>query len=137
MTDSHNNTMQTDNQSTEGKDLQQTEDESSLDGAACSPSSSRRLRRFTPKEMDDFQKARASRPEPVWEREDTPHIVFPKGARFISDFPMTHEEIKAVSDLMFAGKKSREASDRLRELLPVEVHFYGNWDRLIISNREP
>jgi hypothetical protein len=37
MTDNHNKTMQTDNQSTEGKDPQQTASESSLDGAACSP----------------------------------------------------------------------------------------------------
>ena len=129
--------MQNKIQSTEGKDPQQTEDESSLDDAACSSSS--RLRRFTPKELDDFQKARASRPEPVGEREDTPHIVFPKGARFVSDFPMTHDEIKAVSDLMFAGQKMREASDRLLEVLPAGAwhQFFGNWDLLRISNREP
>ena len=128
--------MQNEITPTEGKNSDQRESESSLDGAVCSSSSSR-LHRFTPKELDDFQKARASRPEPVWEREDTPHIVFPKGARFISDFPMTHDEIKAVSDLMFAGQKMREASERLREVLPVGAHFYGSWDRLILSDREP
>jgi len=37
MTDNYNNTMKTNNQSTEGKDPQQTTSESSLDGAACSP----------------------------------------------------------------------------------------------------
>lgn len=36
MTDNHENTMQTNTQSTEGKDPQKTKNESSLDGAACS-----------------------------------------------------------------------------------------------------
>lgn len=130
--------MQTENDTSKPEDSPQQEAGDGCSGATCS-SSSRRLRRFTPKELDDFQKARASRPEPAWEREDTPHIVFPKGARFISDFPMTHDEIKAVSDLMFAGQKMREASDRLLEVLPAGAwhQFFGNWDLLRISNREP
>lgn len=37
-TDNHYKSMQTNTQSTEGKDPQQTTGESSLDGAACSPS---------------------------------------------------------------------------------------------------
>jgi hypothetical protein len=97
------------------------------------------LRRFSPKELDDFQEWRKNRPSPVIEREDVPHIVFPKGSRFISDFPMTHEEIKAVSDLMFAGQKMREASDRLLQVLPAGAwhQFFGDWNLLRISNREP
>lgn len=131
--------MQTEPVPTEGQNSAKLEAESALRDAARSSSSSRRLRRFTPKELDAFQEARAKRPPPVWEGADTPHIVFPKGARFVSDFPMTHDEIKAVADLMFAGQKMQEASTRLLEILPTGAwhQFYGNWNLLRISNREP
>lgn len=43
MTDNHNKSMQNENTSTEGENSDQTAGESSLDGAACSASSSRRL----------------------------------------------------------------------------------------------
>jgi hypothetical protein len=97
------------------------------------------LRRFSPKELEEFQENRKNRPDPVVDREDVPHIVFPKNSRFVSDFPLTHEEIKAVSDLMFAGQKMREASDRLLQVLPAgtQHQFFGDWNLLRVSNRKP
>ena len=95
------------------------------------------LRRFSPKQINEFQKKRRNQVAPIFSREDTPHIVFPKNARFVSDFPMTHAELKAVSDLMFAGQKMKEASERLLQMLPegAKHQFFGNWDLLRISNK--
>ena len=97
-----------------------------------------KLRRFTPAQQDAFQKQRTRRPLPVADRADVPHIVFPKGSRFMADFDMTYEQIKAASDLLFAGERMREASDRLLKVLPKGCwhQFFGNWDFLKISNAE-
>ena len=99
---------------------------------------SKKLRRFTPAEQDVFLTNRKLRPQPVIDREDIPHIVFPKGSDFRCDFDLTHEQMKAVSDLMFAGLRLKEASDALLKVLPDGAwhQFYGNWSLLRISNRE-
>jgi hypothetical protein len=61
--------MKTNNQSTEGKDPQQTEDKSSLDGAACS------VLRVGPKKR---------------------HLAIPEGWRVITDVPMQKGDMCAL-----------------------------------------
>ena len=97
-----------------------------------------KLRRFTPAQQDWFQKNREARPVPLEAREDVPHIVFPSGARFVSDFDMTHAQMQAVSGLMFAGLKMREAVRAWNSVSPEGAwhQFFGNWDLLRLSNRE-
>ena len=98
-----------------------------------------KLRRFNPKQLEDFQQKRKNRAVPLFVREDLPHIVFPKNSRFVSDFPMVHEEIKAVSDLLFAAQKMKEASERLSQILPkgASHQFFGNCNLLRISKKNP
>jgi hypothetical protein len=96
-----------------------------------------KLRRFTPKQQDWFQKNREKRPVPV-DRENVSHIAFPKGSRFIADFDLTHDQIRAVSNLLFSGKQMQEASEKLSKVLPDDAwhQFFGKWDFLRISNRK-
>jgi hypothetical protein len=93
-----------------------------------------RLRRFTPDDIQKFMETRT--PHAAAGLDDTPHIVFPKGAKFTCDFEPTHSEMEAISSLLFAGMAMREAQAKFESLARdgAQFQFFGKWDLLRIRS---